>query len=158
MLFALVLLAAATPAVSASPEPRRCIDSFLSVGQPVARPLDVAQRKVSNAKPDYVIRTDILVAPKLDKTPMVGYLYITRENNAFFSTRTRKNIDPAVEPLIREIYAASTTATSAQLDTLLARQDGNAIVFLPRALRVLRSLDLKAASCVVLDKASSKLR
>jgi hypothetical protein len=139
--------APATPAPSA-----RCLDSFLSVGQPIARPLDVAQSKVSDAKPDYVIRTDILVAPKLPNTPMVGFLYITHERSAFFSTRQRASIDPTVHQIIREIYAASTMATAAQLQALLDHQNGNAIVYLPRALKLLRSLDLKAARCVVLQK------
>ncbi len=161
MLFALLVAVAtgspARPAPAASPQrsasgPTHCLDSFLAVGTPLARPLDIALGKVSNPKPDYVIRTDFLIAPKLEKSPIVGYLYITHESNAFFSTRERKNVDPAVQPLIRDIYAASTTATKPELDALLARQDGNAVVFLPRALRLLRSLDLRAAPCVVLAK------
>ena len=140
--------APATPAAA----PTRCLDSFLRVGQPIARPLDVAQRKVSNAKPDYVIRTDILVAPKLENTPMVGFLYITHERSAFFSTRERANIDPSVHQIVREIYAASTFASPAELQALLDHQNGNAIVYLPRALKLLRSLNLKAARCAVLAK------
>ena len=140
--------ATATPPASST----RCLDSFLRVGQPIARPVDVAQRKVSNPKPDYVIRTDVLVAPKLPNVPMVGFLYVTHERSAFFSTRERANIDPSVHQIIREIYAASTVATAEQLQSLLDHQNGNAIVYLPRALKLLRSLDLRAARCAVLAK------
>jgi hypothetical protein len=153
-LVATLALAVATP-VAAAPKPAspaphaanrtHCLDSFLAVGQPVARPLDIALQRVSNPKPDFVIRIDLLVAPKLPKTPLVGFLYFTRESTVFFSTRERARIDPAVTSIVRELYAASTTATSAQLDTLLARQNGNAVVFLPRALRLLRSLHLRTA-------------
>ena len=156
IVLALGLPASATPAapVAAAKAHARthCLDSFLAVGQGIARPIDVALGRPSNPKPDFVIRTDLLVAPQLAKTPLVGFLYVTRESNAFFSTRERKNIDPAVLPIVRELYAASTTATSTQLDTLLARQNGNAVVFLPRALALLRSLKLRAAPCVVLAK------
>ncbi len=138
------------PRAAGAPQSTHCLDSYLGVGTPIARPRDVLLGRVSNPKPDYVIRTDLLLAPKLEKTPIVGYLYITRESNAFFSTRERKSIDPAVKPLVRDIYAASTTASKAELDALLAHQNGNAVVFLPRALRLLRSLDLRAARCVVL--------
>jgi hypothetical protein len=156
MLASMLLAVAAPVATAIKPAGTHCLDSFLAVGQPIARQIDVVEGKVTNPKPDYVIRIDLLVAPDRPMAPLIGFLYITREENVFFSTRERAAIDPGAKPLIREIFAASTTATSSELDTLLAKQNGNAVVYLPRALRTLRSLNLKAASCAILAKDSKK--
>ena len=157
-----ILLAAAL--ASASPAPGHCLDSFLAVGQPIAPPRDVA-RRVEHSKSDRVVRIDVLIEPALardrsiEHAPMVGFLYVTERRDFLFGTRTRANVDAAVKPTVREIYAASSTATAGQLRALLARQNGNAIVYLASPLKLLRGLGLRAAPCAVLrDPAAATKR
>ena len=149
MLHALLLAAAlASPAPSPA-QGSRCFDSFLGVGSLIAAPEDVV-RGVQNSKPDRIIRVDVVQAKSLHDTPIVGFLYISQADRVLFSTRKRKNIDPAVVPLIHEIYAAASTATAAQLNHLLERQDGNAVLYL-RNPNFLKRLPLRALPCVVLS-------
>ncbi len=149
MLHALLLAAAlASPSPSPAQE-SHCLDSFYGVGALFVAPEDVA-RGVQNSRPDRIIRVDVVQAKSLHDTPIVGFLYISQADRVLFSTRKRKNIDPAVAPLIREIYAAASTATAPQLNRLLERQDGNAVLYL-RNPQFLKRLPLRALPCVVLS-------
>lgn len=150
MLAPAAVLAAATPVAAAG---SHCSDSFLTLAAPIARPSDVA-RGIEHTAPERIVRISLLVAPNVAGTPVVGYLYITSGKSVFFGTRRHDQIDPAAAPLIREIYAASSTATAAQLSGLLARQDGNAILYLRQPLRLLKRLGLGAVRCVVLPNNS----
>ncbi len=147
MLYPLVMAAALASALPASSG--RCLDSFLAAGQPIAPANDVV-RGVQHTKPDRVIRVDIVQAKSLRGDPMVGFLYVTEQGNVLFSTRQRANIEPAVTPLIREIFAAASTATAAQLARLLEHQNGNAVLYLRRP-EFLKRLPLRALPCVVLS-------
>ena len=149
MLHALLLAAAlASPAASPAQE-SYCLDSFYAVGSLFVAPEDVA-RGVQHSQPDRIIRVDIVQAKSLRDTPIVGFLYVSQADRVLFSTRKRKNIDPAVVPLIHEIYAAASTATAAQLNRLLERQDGNAVLYL-RNPQFLKRLPLRALPCVVMS-------
>ena len=140
------------PLAAASPPPSngsQCSDSFLALGAPMVRPSDVA-RGIEHTAPERVVRISILVAPNVAGAPIVGYLYITSGRSVFFGTRRHDQIDPAAVPLIREIYAASSTATASQLNGLLAHQNGNAILYLAQPLRLLKRLGLGAVRCIAL--------
>ncbi len=141
-----LLLALGTPAPAL---PAHCLDSFLGVGEPLAPPRDVL-RRVERTKPDRIVRIDALIAQKIAGTPIVGFVYVSQGREAFFGTRTRRNEDARVRPLVRQIYTASSTASQAQVQALLRHQDGNAIVYLARPLKLLRGLGLRAARCAVL--------
>jgi len=134
------------PAVSGG----HCLDSFLAAGQRIAPPHDVL-RGVQNTKPDRIIRVDIVQAKALPGDPIVGFLYVTEQGNVLFSTRQLKNIEQRVTPLIREIFAAASTATASQLTRLLEHQNGNAVLYLRHPM-FLKRLPLRALPCVVLSR------
>ncbi|MBC5798560.1 MAG: hypothetical protein GIX03_03645 [Candidatus Eremiobacteraeota bacterium] len=144
----------ATQARPATPGPAvsggHCLDSFLAAGQPIAPPADVS-RGVQHTRPDRVIRVDIVQAKTLPGDPMVGFLYITEQGSVLFSTRQQKNVEPRVVPLIREIFAAASTATASQLLHLLQHQNGNAVLYLRHPM-FLKRLPLRALPCVVLSR------
>jgi len=125
----------------------RCLDAFLPIGAPLVPPTTVA-RGVEHTVPSRVVRIALLIAPKLPQAPLVGFLYITASNDVWFGTRTRAKANPDVAPIVREIFAASSTATSAQLRAMLRAQDGNAVLFLARPLRLLKGLGLVTLPCV----------
>jgi len=145
---------ATTPPRSAMPAPAgnggHCLDSFLAAGQRIAPPGDVS-RGVQHTKADRIIRVDIVQAKTLPGDPMVGFLYVTEQGSVLFSTREQKNVEPRVVPLIREIFAAASTATASQLLRLLQHQNGNAVLYLRRPM-FLKRLSLRALPCVVLSR------
>jgi hypothetical protein len=127
-----------------------CLDSFLAAGQPLAPPADVL-RGVQHTRPDRVIRVDVVQAKTLPGNPIVGFLYVTEQGSVLFSTRQQKNVEPRVVPLIREIFAAASTATAAQLLHLLQHQNGNAVLYLRHPF-FLKRLPVQAVPCVVLSR------
>lgn len=127
-----------------------CLDSFLAAGQQIAPPSDVS-RGVQHTKPDRIIRVDIVQAKTLPGNPIVGFLYVTEQGSVLFSTREQKNVEPRVVPLIREIFAAASTATASQLLHLLQHQNGNAVLYLRQPM-FLKRLPLRALPCVVLSR------
>ncbi len=159
MLSALLFASSVVAVVSPAPRPAarnvlpattgHCLDSFLGAGQRIAPPNDVV-RHVQHTKPDRIVRVDIVQAKALSGDPIVGFLYVTEQGNVLFSTRQRVNIEQRVAPLIREIFAAASTATAAQLTALLDHQNGNAVLYLRRPM-FLKRLPLRALPCVVLS-------
>ncbi len=136
--------------VAAAPSPAagtRCLDAYLPLGAPLVPPATVAHG-IEHTVPSRVVRIAFLVAPKLPKVPLVGFLYITSTNDVWFGTQTRARANPDVAPIVREIFAASSTATSAQLQRMLRAQDGNAVLFLAQPLRLLKGLGLATLPCV----------
>ncbi|MDQ2908944.1 MAG: hypothetical protein M3R44_06285 [Candidatus Eremiobacteraeota bacterium] len=139
-MFALILAVALVPSHNG-----HCLDSYLGIGMHQQRP---AQEKPGTRAPatvaDTVGRIDQVVAPP---GVTVGFLYTTTDGGHFFGTRTRAHQTAAAQRYVRDIFVRDGLIPRAQLDGILATQDGNAIIYVPNEVRLFSALGLERQAC-----------
>ncbi len=122
-----------------------CLDSYLTVGMHQQRPArEIRGGRVPSTAGDTVTRIDRVIAPPGDT---IGFLYTTADGGRFFGTRTRAHEPAAGRPYVRRIFVRDGLATPAQVDNILANQDGNAIIYVPNEARLFPRLGLSTQAC-----------
>ncbi len=118
-----------------------CLDSYLQLGAAASPP-----HASGPASGHVVRRIDRLVASHAPGEPVIGFVYRTADGNPFFGSRTA--VTPQARPYVRHLFERDGRATEAQLAAILSEQHGNAILWIPNAVRLLPGLGLSPVFCV----------